>query len=216
MAIIKLYGSKHATCTRRVATILHELKVPFELVEVDLMAGEHKFPAYLEKQPFGQIPYIEDEGFILYETRAICRYIAAKYPASGLIPTEPKANAIFEQAAAAEITNFDPSASKLVFETVLKPIFYKTAADAAVVEAQLAILEKKLDAYDVILSKHRYIAGESLTLADLFHIPYAPLLAAGGSDIMTQKPNVAKWYKELIARPSWLAYEGGVTTTTSY
>ncbi|KAJ7688052.1 thioredoxin-like protein [Mycena rosella] len=216
MATIKLYGSKHAPCTRRVATILHELKVPFELVEVNFGEGEHQSPAYLEKQPFGQIPYIDDQGFILYETRAICRYIAAKYPASGLVPTEPKANAIFEQAACAELTNFDPSVNKVVFETVLKLMFHGTAADAAVVEAQLAILEKKLDAYDVILSKHRYIAGESLMLADLFHIPYAPLLATGGSDIMTQKPNVAKSYKELIARPSWLAYEGGVTTTTTY
>ncbi|KAJ7709053.1 glutathione S-transferase-like protein [Mycena rosella] len=215
MAILKLYGSKHATSTKRVATILHELKVPFELIEVD--AGTQKSPAFLAKQPFGQIPYIEEEdGFVLYETRAICRYIAAKYPASGLIPSEPKAHAIFEQAACTELTNFDPSASKLVIETVLMPMFYGTKADPAVVAEQLAILDKKLDAYDTILGKHRYIAGESLTLADLFHIPYAPLLAAGGIDIMTQKPNVARWYKELVARPSWLACTEGVTSTAAY
>ncbi|KAJ7709046.1 glutathione S-transferase [Mycena rosella] len=200
MAILKLYGGKHATCTKRVATVLHKLKVPFELIE-----------------PFGQIPYIEEEdGFVLYETRAICRCIAAKYPASGLIPSEPKAHAIFEQAVSAELTNFDPSGNKLVFETVLKPMFYGTKADPAVLEEQLAILDKKLDAYDVILGKHRYIAGESLTLADLFHIPYAPLLAAGGIDIMTQKPNVARWYKELVARPSWLACTDSVTSTAAY
>ncbi|KAF8147105.1 hypothetical protein K438DRAFT_1989961 [Mycena galopus ATCC 62051] len=60
-----------------------------------------KFQKY---QPFGQIPYIacsifrgpDDEGFILYESRAICRYIAAKYPASGLILSDPKAHALFE------------------------------------------------------------------------------------------------------------------------
>jgi glutathione S-transferase len=56
----------------------------------------------------------------LYETRAICRYIAAKHPESGLVPTDPKANALFEQAAAAEVSNFDPSASVIVLETVLK------------------------------------------------------------------------------------------------
>jgi glutathione S-transferase len=56
MAILKLYGTSQATCTRRIATVLHELKVPFELIEVTLM--ELKTPAYLEKQPFGQIPYI--------------------------------------------------------------------------------------------------------------------------------------------------------------
>ncbi|KAJ7451460.1 glutathione S-transferase 1 [Mycena galericulata] len=75
MAILKLYAHPHTTCTRRVATTLHELKVPFELIVIDWQNGEHKTAAYLEKQPFGQIPYIDDDGFILYETRAICRYI---------------------------------------------------------------------------------------------------------------------------------------------
>ncbi|KAJ6605431.1 glutathione S-transferase [Mycena vulgaris] len=214
MAILKLHGAKVATCTRRVATVLHELKVPFELIEVDVMNGEHKTPAYMEKQPFGQIPYIDDDGFILYETRAICRYIAAKHPSSGLIPQEPKANALFEQAAAVEITNFDPSASKAGFELFMRKL--GMPGDQTVIDAQSVILDKKLDAYDVILGKHRYLAGESLTLADLFHLPYAPLVALGG-DIMTRKPNVARWYNELIARPSWLAYdEEGVKTTTAY
>ncbi|KAJ6522775.1 glutathione S-transferase [Mycena vulgaris] len=213
MAILKLYGAKLATCTRRVATVLHELKVPFQLIEVDVMNGEHKTPAYMEKQPFGQIPYIDDDGFILYETRAICRYIAAKHPSSGLIPQEPKANALFEQAAAVELTNFDPSASKVGFELYLRK--FGRPGDQKVIDEQSVILDKKLEAYDVILGKHRYLAGESLTLADLFHLPYAPLVASGG-DNMTRKPNVARWYNELIARPSWLAYEEGVKTTMAY
>ncbi|KAJ7123384.1 glutathione S-transferase-like protein [Mycena epipterygia] len=216
MAILKLYGFTHATCTRRVATVLHELKVPFELIPVDLRNGEHKSPAYLEKQPFGQIPYIDDDGFILYETRAICRYIAAKHPESGLIPAEAKAHALFEQAAAVELCNFDPSASKIVAETVIKPMMMGVPPNTEAVAPLLEVLDKKLDAYDAILGKQRYLAGDSLTLADLFHIPYAPLLAQGGSDIMTQKPNVARWYNELLARPSWLAYPGGVESTTAY
>ncbi|KAJ7168000.1 glutathione S-transferase [Mycena filopes] len=215
MAILKLHGSKFATCTRRVATVLHELHVPFELVEVDLMNGEHKTPAYLTKQPFGQIPYIDDDGFILYETRAICRYVAAKYPQYGLIPSEPKANAIFEQAAAAEVANFEPSAGKAGLEFVKQKVF-GMALDQALVDTELAILDKKLDAYEAILAKHRYVAGETITLADLFHLPYASFVTLGGSDIMTRRPNVARWYGELIARPSWLAYLDGVRTTEAY
>ncbi|KAJ7123377.1 glutathione S-transferase-like protein [Mycena epipterygia] len=215
MAILKLYGHTHATCTRRVATVLHELKVPFELIPVDIANGEHKSPAYLEKQPFGQIPYIDDDGFILYETRAICRYIAAKHLESGLIPAEAKAHALFEQAAAVELCNFDPSASKIVGETVMKPMF-GMPNDLESVPPQVEILDQKLDAYNVILGKQRYLAGDSLTLADLFHVPYALLLAKGGIDIMTKKSNVARWYNELLARPSWLAYLDGVVTTTAY
>ncbi|KAF7332913.1 Glutathione S-transferase [Mycena venus] len=214
MAILKIYGAKGATCTRRVATILHELKVPFELIEVDVMKGEHKTPEYLKKQPFGQIPYIDDDGFILYESRAICRYIAAKYPESGLIPTEPKANALFEQAASAELTNFEPSASKAGLELMKRAAGWPS--DQAVIDAQLPILDKKLEAYDAILSKQRFVAGDTLTLADLFHLPYGPLVASGENDVMTHRPNVARWYNELISRPSWLAYVDGVKTTTAY
>lgn len=47
-----------STCVRRVAVVLREKDVPYELVPVDLMKGEHKSPAFLEKQPFGQVPYI--------------------------------------------------------------------------------------------------------------------------------------------------------------
>lgn len=56
--VLKLYGSPRSTCTQRVATVLLEKQVPFELIAVDLAQGEHKSPGYLEKQPFGQIPYI--------------------------------------------------------------------------------------------------------------------------------------------------------------
>ncbi|KAJ7124605.1 glutathione S-transferase [Mycena crocata] len=215
MAILKLFGMRYSSCTWRVATVLSELKVPFELIEIDGKNGEHKTPAHLAKQPFGQIPYIDDDGFILYESRAICRYIAAKHPESGLIPADPKAHALFEQAASAELMNFEPSASKIVYELVMKPLF-GVPNNPKQAEVPLAVLNHKLDAYDVILSKQRYIAGETLTLADLFHLPYAALLVKGGSDIMTRKPNVARWYNELVTRLCWLTYSDGVKTTTVY
>lgn len=56
--VLKLYGMAKSTCTLRVATVLKEKEVPFEFVPVNLQAGEHKSPAYLEKQPFGQVPYV--------------------------------------------------------------------------------------------------------------------------------------------------------------
>jgi len=56
--VLKLHGSGQSTCTRRVGTVLHEYKIPFEMVEIDFAKGEHKSPEYLQKQPFGQVPYI--------------------------------------------------------------------------------------------------------------------------------------------------------------
>jgi glutathione S-transferase len=56
--VLKLVGVAQSTCTRRVATVLFEKKIPFELVGVDFPKKEHKTPAYLAYQPFGQVPYI--------------------------------------------------------------------------------------------------------------------------------------------------------------
>ena len=72
-------------------------------------------------------PYIlfsqDDDGFILYEIRAICYYIAAKYPNQGtpLLPTELKANALFHQAASVEIFHFTDNILKAVEEMLYKP-----------------------------------------------------------------------------------------------
>ncbi|KAF8875523.1 glutathione S-transferase [Infundibulicybe gibba] len=217
--VLKLYGSPRSTCTRRVGTVLYEKKVPFILVPVDMTTGQHKDPDYVKIQPFGQIPYIDDDGFILYESRAICRYICAKYPNQGtpLLPTDPKANALFEQAASIEYSNFDPAASGAAFEKVFKPM-RGGVPDEAVYNRLIATLTSKLDAYDIILGKQKYLAGDEITLADLFHLPYGSMLPITGSNVIETKPNVARrvpilWFKELESRESWQAVKDGVTST---
>ena len=122
--VLKLYGNPHSTCTNRVRTVLNELNVPFELVTIDFAKGEHKAPAFLAVQPFGQVPYIDDDGFKLFESRAIARYLALKYGGVGKIIPDPKdlqKTALFEQGASVEQSNFDPAASALAFENIFKP-----------------------------------------------------------------------------------------------
>jgi len=65
----------------------------------------------------------DDDGFIVYESRAICRYLDARFPNQGpkLVPTGLKENALFEQAASVELSHFDAHASKAVYEKVFKP-----------------------------------------------------------------------------------------------
>ncbi|KAG6826744.1 hypothetical protein H0H92_014617 [Tricholoma furcatifolium] len=214
--VLKLYGLPTSTCSKRVATVLHEkqLEVPFEFIPIDFSIGEHKSEAYLQKQPFGQVPCIDDDGFILYESRAICRYIATKYADQGtkLIPTDLKGSALFEQAASIEQSNFDFFAYPAVYENVFKH-WVNLTPDPAVFNSLIEKLSAKLDAYDKILSKQKYLAGEEITLADLFHLPYGTMLSVAGSDIMTTKSNVARWFKELTSRESWLAVEGEIKST---
>ncbi|KAL3605035.1 hypothetical protein D5086_005894 [Populus alba] len=64
--VLKLYGTPMSTCTSRVLTCLHEKSLDFELVPVDLFAGEQKQPPFLAKNPFGQIPALEDDDLTLF------------------------------------------------------------------------------------------------------------------------------------------------------
>lgn len=212
--VLKLYGSAVSTCAQRVATVLLEKQVPFELIEIDFANHEHKSPEFLTKQPFGQVPYIDDDGFILYESRAICRYIVMKYADQGskLIPTGLKDNALFEQAVSIEQSNFEPSASSAVYEKLYKP-YYGLVPDQAVFDEHLKKLDAKLDAYDVIFSKQKYLAGDEITLADLFHLPYGSKLAVAGSNIMETKPNVARWFNDISSRPSWESVKTQIKST---
>ncbi|KAG6908614.1 hypothetical protein DXG01_004017 [Tephrocybe rancida] len=212
--VLKLYGSPASTCCQRVAAVLLEKQVPFELITINFAIGEHKSPAFLEKQPFGQVPYIDDDGFILYESRAICRYIATKWAEQGtkLIPTDFKEHALFEQAASSEQSNFDSPASAAVYENIIKR-YYGGVPDPAIFEAHIQKLDGKLDAYEKILSRQKYVAGDEITLADLFHLPYGVKLAEAGSDIMERKPNVARWFKDITSRPSWVSVKAGIKST---
>ncbi|KAL0573070.1 hypothetical protein V5O48_008896 [Marasmius crinis-equi] len=218
--VLQFYGSTQSTCTKRVATVLYEKQIPYEYHNIDFTKGEHKAPEYMEKQPFGQVPYIVDDGLLLYESRAICRYLALKYADKGpkLIPDpkDLKATAEFEQGASIEQSNFDMIASKAVFENVFKPRRGLTS-DPKVFSELIGQLEGKLKAYEVILGKQKYIAGNELSLADLFHLPYGVLLEVAGSDIMSrQGPNVTRWWKEINARPSWQAVTGGVPAKPTF
>ncbi|KAF8645502.1 hypothetical protein AX16_007787 [Volvariella volvacea WC 439] len=194
--VLVLHGHPRSSCTLRVALVLHEKKVPFEFVPVDLPNGEHKSAAYLEKQPFGQIPYIDDDGFILYESRAIGRYIATKYADQGtpLIPKDPKALALFEQAASTEAFNFEPFAAGMATEKIYKVYKGQTTDEAAYAQHNTT-LAAKLDAYERILSKQKYLAGDEVTLADLFHVPHGILVPATGSDVLLNdaRPNVKRY-----------------------
>ncbi|KAK7458070.1 hypothetical protein VKT23_009976 [Stygiomarasmius scandens] len=216
--VLKFYTFPGATCGQRVATVLYEKKISYELVSVDVANREHKSSAYLEKHPFGNVPYIDDDGFILYESRAICRYLEAKYPNRGpkLVPsyTDLKATALFEQAASIETSNFDTHAGKAVHEAVLKPLYAKQPKDEARYEEAIKALSDKLDGYERILSKQKYLAGNEITLVDLFHLPYGALLAQGGSDLLTSKgSNIARWWKDISSRKSWQAVKDGILTS---
>ncbi|KAF9447257.1 glutathione S-transferase [Macrolepiota fuliginosa MF-IS2] len=209
--VLKLYGHNISPPSRLVATILYEKEIPFEFISVDLRGGAQKTPDHLAKQPFGQVPVIDDDGFILYESRAIIQYLDEKYPNQGtkLIPTDPRERALFNQAVFTETSSFNRYAGPLFVELVIKK-FGGREIDATKVEQLTKDLGEKLDVYEQILSKQKYLAGDKLTLADLQHIPVADGISGAQCNLIQERPNVARWFNDLSSRRSWQKVKAGL------
>lgn len=72
--VLKLYGS--AMSTSRVLVTILEKQLPYELILVDIAKGDQYNEEYKKLQPFGKVPVLDDDGFIMFESRAICKYLA--------------------------------------------------------------------------------------------------------------------------------------------
>ncbi|RDW65076.1 glutathione transferase [Coleophoma cylindrospora] len=204
---IKLHGDPRATCYQRVAFVLAELGLAYETVTISLARQENKSPEFLKLQPFGKVPALVDDGFVVFESRAICKYLARKYatPGARLVPEDGdfEGLALFEQAASIEQSYFDPPCGAYAYEKIYKK-FYGQETDEAAAATRLATLDSVLAVYDGLLAQRQYLAGERLTLADLFHVPYAVVVkAVGAQEVFDRYPRVRKWLEGLEARESW-------------
>jgi len=200
---VKIYGHPMSTCTRKVLTTLAEKGHRADLVLVDLMKGEHKQPEHLARQPFGVIPVFEDDdGFQLYESRAIIRYLDAKLSGPSLTPSDLKARARMEQWISVEQSNFSNNAMKIVMEAMFAPMRGATPNQDAIKQGREGSA-KALDVLDKALAGGEYLAG-AFSLAEIAYMPYLEyMVAAGAGDLLTERPNVAAWWTRISERPSW-------------
>jgi len=195
---MKIYGHPMSTCTRKVLMTLAETNTPYEFVMVDLMKGDHKQAPHLARQPFGQVPSLEDDGFELYESRPMCRYINEKANGS-LIPRDLKDRARMEQWISVESANFTAPVMKFVFHHIFKreqpPEALKTAGEQ--VTNALTIMEKQL-------TQHPFISGETFTLADISFMPYIEYaMATPAKELFTKHPHVMAWWNKISEKPTW-------------
>ena len=200
---MKIFGNSMSTCTRRVLTALEEKNAKYELVTLDFAKGDHKSPANLARQPFGQMPSLDDNGFSLFESRAMIRYIDETVPGPTLTPKDPKARAQMEQWISVEMENFNPGAAGIVAQEVFIPMMGGKTDATKATEAK-AKLGPVLDILDKHLAKGPYFVGDQFTLADVCYMPYtAYAMNTSAKDILLGHAHFAAWWKHVSERASW-------------
>ena len=199
---MKVFGHPMSMCTRKVLMTLAEKGHEAELVMVDLMKGEQKQPEYVAHQPFAVIPVLEDDGFWLYESRAIIRYLDAKLSGPSLTPSDQRERGLMEQWMSVEQSYFTPHAMKAVMEGLFAPMRGATPNQEVITKA-VADAGKSLDVIEKGLEGKEFLAG-SFSLADIDWAPYIEcFVLAGGGDAIGSHANVAAWWKRISSRPTW-------------
>jgi glutathione S-transferase len=206
---MKVYGHPMSTCTRKVLTTLAEKGHEAQFVLVDLMKGEQKSPAHVARQPFGVVPVLEDEGFSLYESRAIIRYLDAKLPGTSLTPSTLQARGRMEQWMSVEQSYFTPHVMAIVTEMLMKAMRGGGKPDMEKVSKAREQVAKTLDILDRTLLTQAHLAGDSFSLADITWMPYVEYLFPSQSgDLITSRPHVSAWWQRVSTRPSWKKVTG--------
>ncbi|KAH7346496.1 putative glutathione-S-transferase theta, GST [Rhexocercosporidium sp. MPI-PUGE-AT-0058] len=205
MPAFTLYGSRGSTNTDRIRLTLAEGGfTDYEIVLLNLQKGEQKSEEHKKRHPWGKIPAITSaEGFTLYESRAICKYLAKKYSFPLLPPdSDVEATALFDQAQCVETLYFADPAGKIAFEKFAKKFMGLPPNDAIVADA-LRSLEAFFDVAEGLLSKKDFMAGQNFTLVDIYYIPLIlRLFACGYGNLIGSREAVSAWWNRCIDRPA--------------
>lgn len=200
---MKLYGHPFSTCTRKVLMTCAEKGFTPEFITVNMTNGEHKSEAHLARQPFGVVPVLEDEGFSLYESRAIMRYLDARSSTNSLTPTNIREKALMDQWLSVEPSYFSSPAMTIIKQAYFGTMMGKTPDQEMITKARND-LTCPLDVLDRALNGHDYLVGNQFTLADITYMPYVQyLFASECGDLITQRKSMNAWWNRVSTRPTW-------------
>lgn len=200
---MKIYGHPWSINTRKTLLTLAEKGHTAELVLVMIPKGEQRRPEHLARHPFGKVPVLDDDGFWLYETRAINRYLDRRLEGPALTPASSGEQAWLEQWMSVGEAYFVPHAAGLIIESLFRR-YLGGERNVAMIEAGRANMQPALDAADTWLAVHPYFAGPSFSLADIAWMPYLEyLMQIGEGEPVTRRQHLASWWERVSGRSSW-------------
>lgn len=200
---MKFFNSKFAPNARRVRIFMAEKTFVVPWVDVDLGNMEHKTEAFSAINPFLRVPCLAlDDGDILCESIAICRYIEALRPEPALFGRNPKQMAFIEMwQRQIEFYLFQPVA--LAFRhshPAMKLLENPQIAELAAVSKPRAL--EAMAVIDRVLKDKRYIAGDEYSVADITGLVAMDFTKQARIETPVEFANIIRWHKELLARPS--------------
>lgn len=194
---IRFYRFALSGHSHRVELFLSLLGLPVEPVDVDLVQGAQKQPAFLAKNPFGQVPVIEDGDTVVSDSNAILVYLAARYDASGRwLPRDALGLARVQEwlsLAAGELA-FGPAEARVIK-------LFGAKYDYARAKSLAARLYAVMDPH---LATRRFLLGDHPTIADIAHFSYTAHAPEGGVSLEPY-PNVRAWLGRIEALPNFVA-----------
>mgnify|MGYP001809770344 CR=1 FL=1 len=206
-----LHGYRYSVYVRIARLVLAEKGLAYQPVEVNPFAAD--VPAdYLALHPFGRVPTLVHDGFALYETGAITRYLDRAFPGPALQPADPKRLARMDQImGVVDAYAYWPLVRQVFVHDVVRP-HIGTAGDAAELEKGLEVAAKVLDALEALAAADPWLTGSDISLAD-FHLGAMVGYFAQSpraAELLAARPRLAAWWQRLGARPSFAATEPGL------
>ena len=194
--MLKLWGRTNSINVQKVLWCLEELGLAYERVDAGGPFGMVDTPAYRALNPNGRVPVIEEDGFVLWESNAIVRYLAAKHGEGGLWPTDLRVRADADRWMDWQATEFSPSVRDAFHGLVRTP---PEKRNTAAIEASLASGERMAALLDEHLASRPYVAGDAFTMGDI-------AAGAAGHRWLHLAPNriplphLERWYAALLER----------------
>jgi len=191
---MKLYDAARSGNCHKVRMLLAQLGITYETVSLDLAAGENKTSAYLALNPRGQVPLLEDEGELIWDSQAILVYLARRYGGENWLPSAPLPMARVMQWLAV-------SENEIQYGLARARAALQFGAPWNVEECQ-RVGRVALQLLEGQLAKSEWLAADHVTIADLACYPYAALAPQSGLELAGH-PAVLAWISRIQALPRY-------------
>jgi len=175
-----------------------ELGLDFERHEAGGVHGVVKTPAYIALNPNSQIPVLQDDGYVLWESNVITRYLSAKHASGNFYPTDLQERFDAERWMEWQQTMLNPASRNGFWHLIRLPADQRDPALIAQSNAAVELLMAILDAH---LATRSFMVGERFTMAD---IPLGCEVHRwfGLPQTREKRPNIERWFAALAARPA--------------